>query len=72
MLAIHGTNTSEEPSVTANCNGLPVCSIHATENSYIIHITPPGLPLLVSKKNPCMVISMQLKIAGQFKLLFCS
>ena len=50
-IAIHGTNTSEEPSVTANCNGLPVCSIHATENSYIIHITPPGLPLLVSKKK---------------------
>jgi hypothetical protein len=37
-IGIHGTNTSEELSVTANCNGMPVCNIHATENLYIIYI----------------------------------
>lgn len=36
MLAIHGTNTSEGSSVTANCNGLPVCNRIASKLTKVL------------------------------------
>jgi hypothetical protein len=36
MLAIHGTNTSEGSSVTANCNGLPVCNRIASKLTSVL------------------------------------
>ena len=36
MLAKHGTNTSEGSSVTANCNGLPVCNRIASKLTKVL------------------------------------
>jgi hypothetical protein len=37
MLAMHGTNTSDGSSVTANCNVLPLCNCIASKLTRVLH-----------------------------------
>ena len=37
MHAMHGTNASDGSSVTANCNGLPVCNRIASKLTKVLH-----------------------------------
>ena len=60
-IAIHGTNTSEEPSVTANCNGLPVCNHIASKLTKVLQ--PESISHSLKRRdNPILVTALLLKI----------